>query len=179
MDIRAAQQEVRTVYGYGAVGQVVSGLIWLISTGLSAWVSTNSGIIALILGGVFIFPLTQFGLKLMGRRASLGRENPFNGLAMQVAFIVPLSIPVIWAAAQGNANWFYPAFMIVVGAHYLPFMTLYGMWQFAILAAVLIGGGIGIRILLPGSFTAGGWLTAAALIIFAAFAWRMDSHPKN
>ncbi len=179
MEIRAAQQEVRTVYANGAIGQAVSGLIWLISAGLSTWVSPNNGIIALILGGVFIFPLTQLVLKLMGRRASLERDNPFHWLAMQVAFIVPLLIPVIWAATQGNANWFYPAFMIVVGAHYLPFMTLYGMWQFGILAAVLIGGGIAIRMLLPGSFTAGGWLTAVALIIFAAFAWRMYSQPKD
>lgn len=178
MEIRAAQQEVRAVYINGAVGQAVSGLIWLISAALSTWANRNYGIIALMLGGVFIFPLTQLVLKLMGRRASLGRDNPFNWLAMQVAFIVPLLIPVIWAAAQGDANWFYPAFMIVVGAHYLPFMTLYGMWQYAILAAVLIGGGIAIRILLPGSFTAGGWLTAAALIIFAVFAWRIYSQPK-
>lgn len=168
MEIRTAQQEVRTVYLSGSVGQAVSGLIWLVSAALSTWASPNSGLLALVLGGVFIFPLTQLVLKLLGRRATLSRDNPFTGLAMQVAFIVPLSIPVIWAAAQGNPNWFYPAFMIVVGAHYLPFITLYGMWQYGILAALLIGGGIAVRMLLPASFTPGGWLTAAVLIAFAA-----------
>jgi hypothetical protein len=178
MEIRAAQQEVRTVYINGAVGQAVSGLIWLISAALSAWGSIYYGMLALVLGGIFIFPLTQLALRLMGRRATLGRDNPFNWLAMQVAFIVPLLIPVIWAAAQGNINWFYPAFMLVVGVHYMPFMTLYGMWQYAVLAAVLIGGGVAVIYLLPGSFTAGGWLTGPALMLFALFAWKMKSPGK-
>ena len=161
MEIRTAQEEVRAVYLNGAIGQAVSGLIWLISSALAARVNFNYGVIALFLGGIFIFPLTQLVLKLMRRRATLSRENPFSQLAMQVAFIIPLMIPVIWAAAQGNGRWFFPAFMIVVGAHYLPFMTLYGMWQYAVLAAVLIGGGVAIRFLLPATFTMGGWLTAA------------------
>jgi hypothetical protein len=86
---------------------------------------------------------------------------------MQVAFIVPLNLPVIAAAAAYNINWFYPAFMIVVGTHYLPFVTLYGMWQYAILAAVLIGGGVAIGWALPHNFILGGWFTPAALLIFA------------
>jgi hypothetical protein len=81
----------------------------------------------MVLGGVFIFPLTQLGLRLMGRPASVRPKNPLNGLAMQVAFTVPLAIPVIGAAALYNVNWFYPAFMIILGAHYLPFIFLYGM----------------------------------------------------
>ena len=31
--------------------------------------------------------------------------------------------------------------MIVVGAHYLPFMTLYGVRQFAVLAVLLVAAG--------------------------------------
>jgi len=175
MEIRTAQQEVRTVFVNGSFGQAVSGLIWLISAALGAWVSVQAGILFLTLGGIAIFPLTQLTLKLLGRRASLSRENPFNQLAMQVAFIVPLLLPVIGAAARANVNWFYPAFMIVVGAHYLPFITLYGMWQYAILAGALIGGGTALGFLLPQQFAPGGWLTGAALIIFAVFAWRMQA----
>lgn len=86
---------------------------------------------------------------------------------MQVAFIVPLSLPVIGAASLYNINWFYPAFMLIVGTHYMPFISLYGMWEFAILSALLIGGGVAIGMLLPGAFTAGGWFTAAVLLLFA------------
>jgi hypothetical protein len=45
---------------------------------------------------------------------------------------------------SGNA-----AFMVVVGAHCLPFIHLYGMWQFGVLPGLLIGGGIVIGTYLP------------------------------
>ena len=64
-------------------------------------------------------------------------------------------------------NWFYPAFMLVVGTHYMPFIFLYGMWEFAILSAVLVGGGAAIGMLAPDVFAAGGWYTAIALLLFA------------
>jgi hypothetical protein len=167
MEIKAAQQEVQSVFRGGSVGQMVSGLIWLASAALGSWVSVQYGIIALALGGVFIFPLTQLVLKLLGGPSSLRKDNPFNYLAMQVAFTVPLALPVIGAAALQNVNWFYPAFLIIVGAHYLPFMTLYGMWQYGILAAAMIAGGVMLGMYLPGSFSAGGWFGAAVLLVFA------------
>lgn len=174
MEVIKAQQEVRSVYVNGAVGQAVSGVIWLVSAGLGTFLSVQAGVISLFVGGMFIFPLTQLVLRLSGRPASLSSENPLNGLAMQVAFIVPLMIPVIGAAALHNINWYYDAFMVVVGAHYLPFVFLYGMRVYAVLAAVLIGGGVAIGWLLPESFTIGGWAGAIALLVFSLFAWRLD-----
>ncbi len=172
METREAQQQVRQVYLGGSVGQAVSGAIWLASTALATWAGSRYGILVLVLGGVFIFPLTQLVIRLSGRPATLPRENPFNQLAMQVAFIVPFCLPVIGAATLYHTGWFYPAFMIVVGAHYLPFATLYGMWQYLVLGGVLIGGGVAIGMLLPAAFTAGGWFTAVVLLIFAIYVWR-------
>jgi Family of unknown function (DUF7010) len=57
--------------------------------------------------------------------------------------------------------------MIVVGSHYLPFVFLYGMWQFWILGGLLVTGGVVIGLYVPASFTRGGWVTAAILLIFA------------
>ena len=173
MEISDAQQEVRSVYRDGVVGQTVSGLIWLLSAALGTWVSVRAGVIALAVGGMFIFPLTQLTLQIFGGPTTLRNENPLNGLAMQVAFIVPLSIPVIGAAALYNVDWFYPAFMVIVGAHYLPFVFLYGMWEYAVLAGVLIAGGVTIGYLLPDTFSIGGWFGGAVLLLFAIIAWRL------
>jgi hypothetical protein len=57
--------------------------------------------------------------------------------------------------------------MIVVGAHYLPFIFLYGMCQFGLLAGLLIGGGIVISMYLPTKFALGGWVAAVVLLVFA------------
>ncbi len=169
MEIREAQREVRTVFIGGAVGQAVSGLLWLISAALGTWLGQREAILMLAVGGVAIFPLTQLTIKLMGRDASLGKDNPFNQLAMQTAFIVPLCLPVIGAATLYNVNWFYPAFMIVVGVHYMPFITLYGMWHYGVLAALFIGGGVAIGMSFPDAFTLGGWLAGLVFILFAIF----------
>ncbi len=167
MLVNDAQQEMRTVYRGGFVGQAVSGVLWLISAAFGTWGSVNLGVISLFALCFFIFPLTQLALKLAGQPASLRSGNPLQSLAKQIAFIVPLCLPVIYAATQYNINWYYPAFMVVVGAHYLPFVFLYGMWQYAVLAALLIGGGCGIAVLFPTLFTPGGWFTGIVLILFA------------
>lgn len=90
-----------------------------------------------------------------------------NGLAMQVAFVLPLTLPLVFAATAYHQNWFYPAFMIALGAHYLPFVFLYGMWQFGALAALLVSSGVLIGMYLPSVFSLGGWLTGLALLVFA------------
>lgn len=126
---------MREVFHGGAVGQGVSALIWLASAALSTYASRQAAVLMLVVGGAFIFPLTQLVLRLLRGRSAASSDNPFNALAMQMAFIVPLCLPVILAATRANGNWFYPAFLVVVGAHYLPFMTLYGMWQYGVLAA--------------------------------------------
>lgn len=174
MEVTEAQREIRSVYVNGAVGQAVSGVIWLLSASLGTFLSVQAGVISLFVGGVVIFPFTQLALRLSGRSATLSSENPLDGLAMQVAFIVPLLIPVIGAAALYNINWYYPAFMVVVGVHYLPFVFLYGMKAYAVLAAVLIGGGVTIGWALPESFAVGGWVTAIALLVFSLYVWRHD-----
>ena len=167
MDIRSAQQDVQTTFLRGSVGQAVSGVIWLVSAILGTWVSERSAILVLVLAGMFIFPLTQLTLRLLGHSDGLPRGHPMNALAMQVAFIVPLCLPVIGAASLYKLNWFYPAFMLIVGVHYMPFIFLYGMWEFAVLAGALIFGSVGIGMFLPDTFITGGWFTAIMLLVFA------------
>ncbi len=76
-------------------------------------------------------------------------------------------------------NWFYPAFMVVVGVHYLPFVFLYGMWEYAVLAALLLGGGIAIGIRMPDHFTFGGWYTGSVLLLFAGYAARAAARRES
>ena len=161
--------DVQTTFLRGTIGQAISGMIWLASAILGTWADEQYAILLLVLAGMFIFPLTQLTLRLLGRPGGLPKGHPMNQLAVQVAFIVPLSLPVIGAASLYNINWFYPAFMLIVGVHYMPFTYLYGMWEFALLSALLIGGGVAFGILVPDTFFIGGWYTAVVLLLFAIF----------
>uniref|UniRef100_A0A832MLV5 Uncharacterized protein n=1 Tax=Eiseniibacteriota bacterium TaxID=2212470 RepID=A0A832MLV5_UNCEI len=168
MDVREAQREVRSVYLGGAPGQAVSGALWLASAALASAGAPRRAMAVLVIGGFFIYPVTMLLLKLLGRRASLARGNPLGALAMQVAFTVPAGLPLVWAATVHRAEWFYPSFMILVGAHYLPFVFLYGMRHFAVLAGLLVAGGV-FLLAAPGApLATGGWATGAVLVAFAA-----------
>jgi hypothetical protein len=41
------------------------------------------------------------------------------------------------------------------------------MWEFGVLAGLLIGLGVVIRPSIPGALSLGGWLTAVVLLVFA------------
>jgi hypothetical protein len=167
MEIAQAQRDVRTTFVGGFTGQLVSSVVWFLSAIGTTWVSFKAGALIWVVGGFFIFPLTLLLLRLMGRPAGLPKGHPMNALGMQVAFVLPLMLPVVYAATLYRHGWFYPALMIALGAHYLPFIFMYGMKQFGALAAVLIGLGVVLGMRVPNMPNAGAWATAVLLLVFA------------
>ncbi|MGA2559774.1 MAG: hypothetical protein ABSF17_08850 [Terracidiphilus sp.] len=167
MLVSDAQREVRTVYVGGFWGQLVSGAIWLTSAALGTWATPRAAIIAIVAGGFFIFPLTQLMLRLSGRQASLTSDNPLKALAVQIAFTLPLGMLLLAPVGAYRLNWFYPALMILLGAHYLPFTFLYGMRMFLPLTAILVGSGTLIAMYFAESFSLGAWVGGGTLLVFA------------
>lgn len=88
-------------------------------------------------------------------------------LGIQIAFTVPLNFLLVGAAVFYSEIWFFPSAMIVIGSHYLPFISLYGMKLFSLLAALLVSGGFVLGLYGPPIFSLGGWITGVLLIIFA------------
>ncbi len=168
MTIEQAQWELRTRYVGGFYGQLVSGLLWLVSAGLAQWSGPRAAITALVVGGFVIFPLTELLVRVTGARTSLSQENTLRGLGMQVAFVLPLSMPLLVPVSLYRLTWFYPAMMVLLGAHYLPFAFLYGMRMFFVLSALLTAGGIAIAMYWSTSFSIGAWYAGVVLLTFAA-----------
>lgn len=179
MDIAEAQRDVRIVYAGGFHGQLVSGSIWLLAAGASLAVSRPAGILVLLVGGASIFPITTLLLKVGGGPSSLPAGHPMAPLAMQIAFTVPLGLLVAVAAAGYQQDWFFPASMVIVGAHYLPFTFLYGMSLFAVLGGLMTSGGVALALWLPNTFSAGGWVAGALLIVFAFLLRRSHRHATS
>lgn len=167
MGLWQAQREMRSAFLGGFAGQLVSGVIWLSAALASVVGSKGLGMAVLFFGSMGIFPLTQGLLKVMGRPGKVSPDNGLWALGSQVAFTVPLNFVLVGAASLYRLEWFFPAAMVVVGSHYLPFITLYGMKMFAVLAAILVLGGIGLGIYGPQIFSLGGWLTGVTLLLFA------------
>jgi hypothetical protein len=178
MEITHAQKDVRETFMGGFAGSLVSAVLWGASAAACTWHSLHLAEWLLILGGFFIFPFTQLLLRSMGHAYALPKGHPMNALAIQVAFTLPLTLPLVIGIAALHPAWFYPAFMIVLGAHYLPFIFLYGMWQFGVLSAALIANGVVLAMYMPTPVSLGAWLTAALLFAFA-FVGRSAARPNT
>ncbi len=167
MDVLDAQREIRSFYIGGFWGQLVSSVIWLVSAALGTWVSPRASILTVVIGGFFIFPLTHMLVRLSSRPVPVSTGNPFTSLGMQVAFVLPFSMLLLLPVGLYRLNWFFPALMILVGAHYLPFATLYGMRMFLFLAGILISAGVVIALYFAHTFSEGAWIGGLALFVFA------------
>mgnify|MGYP006906663499 FL=1 len=118
----------------------------------------------LFFGGMLIFPLSSLVLKAMGGPAFLPKGHPSIALAMQSAFTVPLGLLVAIALGLLDPSLFLPASLIVVGAHYLTFISLYGMRAYGVLAGVLVAVGAAALFAVPSLRPMSGWIGAAALL---------------
>lgn len=167
MHIKDAQREIRSVYIGGFFGQLVASVIWLVSAALGTWFGPKASILTVVIGGGFIFLLTQLLLRLSGHPTSASKGNQLNSLAMQVAFVLPFSMLLLVPVGLYRLNWFFPALMVLLGAHYLPFAFLYGMRMFLFLSGILIAMGVVIAFYFSVTFSLGAWVAGLVLFIFA------------
>src|SRR5688572_20776000 len=70
----------------------------------------------------------------MGNPGSVASTNPLKEASVAIPLVGPLGIPIA-AAGLYDVDWFLPAFMAVMEAHYLPFSHPYGMRVFIPLGA--------------------------------------------
>jgi hypothetical protein len=167
MEVQDAQSEMRSVYVGGFWGQLLFSILWLASAALGTWATPRASILTVAIGGFLIFPLVKLLLRLQGLPASVSEENPFNNLAIQAAFVLPFSMLLLVPVGLYRLNWFFPALMVLVGAHYLPFASLYGMRMFLFLAGILIAAGLVVAYFFAGTFGFGAWIAGLTLFVFA------------
>jgi hypothetical protein len=169
MNIAEAQKEMRSHFAGGFYGQLVASVVWSLSASLAAVASPARAMVALVLGGFLIFPFTELFARIR-RMPTLSKANELTGLGMQIAFVLPTSMLLLVPVVRYNVNLFYPAMMVLLGAHYIPFVFLYGMRVYAGLAALLGGGGVFCALTCGSRFSIGGWYTAALLFLFSLLA---------
>lgn len=167
MQVEEAQEDVRRVYRGGFSGPLAAALTWFAAAAVYQWVSSDAAMAVLFFGGMFIFPLATLILKILGGPTALPKGHPSISLAMQSAFIVPLGMLVAIAVGIYEPALFFPASLIIVGAHYLTFISLYGMWLYGALAGVLVAVGTVSLFWLPSLGGISGWVGAAVLLLFA------------
>jgi len=164
MDIH---QELRETYIGAAPHTFVMGLVWIASGSISLFVSTGMTILFFFFAAGIAFPVGEVlkkGLKVPDR---ISTDNHLPRLFMYLGASIPLSFPVIYMSMQHNINWFFPAFAVIVGGHYMPFIWAYKMPSFGILGILLIAIGSFTGWKYPDDFSLAAYISGGVLVAFA------------
>jgi len=168
-------QEFRRCHRGGAVYLGVESLLWLLSATLGVVGHVPAAMLTLLLGGMSIHPVTMALSRALGWSRP-GSANPLGLLSMWIALTIPLGLPLVFLATSGGRNaMFYPAFAILVGAHWLPFAYVYSMPSFVVLAIVTVIAGIGFGFVVTASFATCGFVVAGIFAIFAVVHYAITS----
>ncbi|MES3008868.1 MAG: hypothetical protein V4751_13965 [Pseudomonadota bacterium] len=164
ISIADAQLDMREAYYGGAPGVVSSGCAWLAAALVTLLVSPRAGILTLVVGGMFIFPVSVLLCKVIGCTGKHRKENPLAALAIESTIWMLLSIPIAIGASLYRIEWFFPAMLLVIAGRYLTFSTLYGNRTYWVFSGLLVAASIGLYFLGASVFLGA---LAGALVEFA------------
>jgi hypothetical protein len=142
VEIEAAQAELRRAYLRGGPGAIVSGLVWL-GAGIAASVTgVPVGFAVLFFGGMLIFPVAAFIVRVVLRCPPESTANP-GGLTV-IETVVPMiaGLMAAWLFLPYRPDFVFPLAAVAVGAHYFGFRTAYGDWTNWVLGGVLCATGL-------------------------------------
>lgn len=159
--------EFRRCHWGGSVYLTVEGLLWILSATLGAAGQMPAAMLVLLIGGMFVYPIATACSRLL-KMPMPDSSNRLAILSTWIALTIPLGLPlVIMATSAGRENLFFPAFTVLVGAHWLPFAYVYSMKSFVALAVVLVLAGILFGFVFPQFFAACGFVAGGVLLLFA------------
>jgi len=144
LTLTQAQADMRSGYFDGAPGLLVSGLAWLVSGLFAVFVSPGSAVLALLVGGAVIHPLSVLGAKILGRSGTHSQGNPLARLAIEGTIWLLAGIAIAYAMQVLRVEWFFPAMLLLIGGRYLTFQSLYGLRIYWICGAALCVAGFGL-----------------------------------
>ncbi len=133
-----AQRDMRFGYLGGAPGVLASAIAWLAAGVVALLVSPMSAVLALFIGGMFIFPVGVVLAKLLGRPGKHTRGNPLGTLAMEGTVLLMLALPLAFVVSLYRIEWFFPSMLLIIGGRYFTFATMYGTKLFWTLGGTLV-----------------------------------------
>ncbi|MEM8863168.1 MAG: hypothetical protein AAGD96_33075 [Chloroflexota bacterium] len=164
MIISDAQKNMVVAYLGGGPGMLVSGIVWVIAGLFGQFVGVQAAVLALFIGGMFIFPGGQQLSRLLGRTGSHEPGNPMGTLALEGTFLLFIGIFLSFVLVQFQADFFFPTMLLFIGGRYLTFQTIYGMRIYWIIGGLLILAG-GLCLAFNAPFVWGGFIGGLIEII--------------
>jgi hypothetical protein len=177
-NLQDAQSDMRGGYGYGSMGIIASGIVWIFSSAMVHFQSSQKGIWALIIGGMCIVPLAKLLEKIMGLRGGHDKNNPLGKLAMEGTIWMLMCIPLAYGLSFIKAEWFFQGMLIIIGGRYLTFASIYGLRLYWALGATLGLAAYALFIMRVGAFSTA--LTGGLIeVVFGLITYGLFRNDKN
>ncbi|GJM09936.1 MAG: hypothetical protein DHS20C11_22120 [Lysobacteraceae bacterium] len=164
--IDSAQADMRCAYYGGATGLAVSATAWLAAAIVAVQGAPLTAVLTLYGAGVLIHPVGVLFDKILGRSGDHAKNNPLGPLALESLFVMLFFMPVAYVVFQYQTNWFFPTMLIIIGARYLVFATLFGLRAYWVCGVVLAGAGYVLAIN-NAPFWVGAWVGSGIEYLFA------------
>jgi hypothetical protein len=147
-DLAQAQADMRWAYWHGAFGVLCSALAWAIAAGVAALGKPQHAVWALLIGGMFIFPLSMAMARLAGRAGMHEKANPLGRLALVSTFGLMFGCALALGVATQKLEWFFPTMLLVIGGRYLVFTKVYGLRIYWACGLALVAAGLVLGVVL-------------------------------
>lgn len=164
--------ELRRTYLGAAPHTLFAAAVWLAGGVVGEVFSTGLGILIFIVSASFTFPVGELIRKMMKVPNVMSNENDLGKMFMLSAFGIPLCYPIIYLVCKSNINYFFPAFSILIGAHYLIFIYGYGMISFGLLSILLVVQGTVSAVFYTDQFALSAYITSIILFLFGVIHFR-------
>lgn len=174
---KQAQTDMCKGYANGSTGVIVSGLIWLISAAISYQYSARQAVWTLLIGGMFIYPVSVRLSKVFGLSGTHTKGNPLGNLAMEGTIFMLMCLPLAFGLSLQHKEWFFQGMLLIIGGRYLTFASIYGVRLYWILGSIL---GVASYLLFSFRVQSSGSLLTGSMIeisfgLFMLFAFRRDN----
>jgi hypothetical protein len=134
---KQAQADMCKGYANGSIGIIASGLVWLISATIAYQYSVKQAVWVLLIGGMFIHPVTALLNKVIGLTGTHTKGNPLGNLAMEGTIFMIMCLPLAFGLSSQYTEWFFQGMLLIIGGRYLTFASIYGIRLYWILGAIL------------------------------------------
>lgn len=135
--IKYAQLDMQEAYLAGYPGIIISGVVWLISGLVSIYSSPKEAIWTLLIGGMFIHPVSILVNKFLKASGKHAKDNPLGCLALEGTIFMIMCLPLAYLLSLQKVEWFFQGMLLIIGGRYLTYSTLYGIRHYWILGIAL------------------------------------------
>lgn len=138
MQLEDLQSNMRQAYMGGGPGVLVSAATWLVAGALTFYFNETTGIIAFFIGGIFIIPIGIFIAKLFNRSGNDTKGNTLAILSFECTAILFIGLFISYIVFLLKTEWFFTIMLMIVGARYFIFQTIYGMKIYWLIAIAMV-----------------------------------------